>query len=41
VKINTGGRGWILSAGEDGVFNTCPEASSLSGDDRGFIFVTQ
>lgn len=41
TKINTGGRGWILSAGEDGVFNTCPEASSLSGDDQGFIFVTQ
>lgn len=41
TKINTGGKGWILSAGEDGVFNTCPEASSLSGDDRGFIFVTQ
>lgn len=41
VKINTGGRGWILSAGEDGVFSTCPEHSSLGGDDRGFIFVTQ
>jgi prepilin-type N-terminal cleavage/methylation domain-containing protein len=41
AKINAGGRGWILSAGEDGLFSTCPEANALSGDDRGFLFVTQ
>lgn len=41
TKINSTGRGWILSAGEDGIFQTCPETGSLAGDDRGFIFVTQ
>ena len=34
-------QGWILSAGPDGKFQTCPNSSSLSGDDRGFIFVTK
>ncbi len=42
-KINTSGTGygWVLSAGIDGVFQTCPESTSLAGDDTGFIFVTQ
>ena len=42
-KINTAGTGygWVLSAGIDGVFQTCPESTSLAGDDTGFIFVTQ
>lgn len=39
VAANT--NGWILSAGEDGIFQTCPESTSLQGDDRGFIFITQ
>jgi len=34
-------QGWILSAGPDGKFQTCPNSSSLSGDDLGFIFVTK
>jgi len=34
-------QGWILSAGPDGTFQTCPNDNSLSGDDRGFIFVTK
>ena len=41
TRVSTIGRGWILSAGEDGLFDTCPSHSSLQGDDRGFIFVTQ
>lgn len=41
TRVTATGRGWILSAGEDGVFNTCPDASTLGGDDLGFIFVTQ
>jgi general secretion pathway protein G len=42
-KINTAGTGygWVLSAGIDGVFQTCPESTSLGGDDTGFIFVSQ
>ena len=35
------GYGWVLSAGIDGVFQTCPESTSLAGDDTGFIFVSQ
>ena len=40
---NTSGtaQGWILSAGPDGQFQTCPNSNTLSGDDRGFIFVTK
>jgi prepilin-type N-terminal cleavage/methylation domain-containing protein len=34
-------QGWLLSAGPDGFFQTCPNDSALSGDDRGFIFVTK
>jgi prepilin-type N-terminal cleavage/methylation domain-containing protein len=34
-------QGWILSAGPDGFFQTCPNSTSISGDDRGFIFVTK
>ena len=34
-------QGWILSAGPDGEFQTCPNSNTLSGDDRGFIFVTK
>ena len=41
TKVNTGGRGWILTAGEDGGFNTCPQAASPSGAERGFIFLNQ
>lgn len=41
TRVTPTGRGWILSAGEDGEFNTCPDSSTLGGDDRGFIFVTQ
>jgi len=33
-------QGWILSAGPDGEFQTCPNSSALAGDDKGFIFVT-
>ena len=42
-KINSAGTGygWVLSAGIDGVFQTCPESTSLAGDDTGFIFVSQ
>ena len=32
------GRGWILSAGPDGVLDTAPTATTLSGDDLGYIF---
>ena len=41
--INTSGTGygWILSAGPDAVFQTCPESTALAGDDRGLIFATQ
>jgi len=41
--INTTGTGygWLLSAGADAVFQTCPESTALAGDDRGFIFATQ
>jgi len=35
------GYGWVISAGIDGVFQTCPESTSLAGDDTGFIFVSQ
>lgn len=40
---NTSGtaQGWILSAGPDGFFQTCPNSNSVQGDDRGFIFVTK
>jgi len=34
-------QGWLLSAGPDGRFQTCPNSNTLSGDDRGFIFVTK
>jgi prepilin-type N-terminal cleavage/methylation domain-containing protein len=40
---NTSGtaQGWILSAGPDGFFQTCPNSTSVQSDDRGFIFVTK
>jgi len=40
---NTSGtaQGWILSAGPDGIFQTCPNSTSVQSDDRGFIFVTK
>jgi len=41
TRVAAGTNGWILSAGEDGLFQTCPESTSLQGDDRGFIFITQ
>lgn len=41
VRVSATGRGWLLSAGEDGVFSTCPESTSLQGDDQGFILMTQ
>ena len=43
TDINSAGNGygWVLSAGVDGVFQTCPESTALAGDDTGFIFVSQ
>ncbi len=43
IAINSSGKGygWLLSAGADAVFQTCPESTALAGDDRGFIFATQ
>ncbi len=43
IAINSTGTGygWILSAGADAEFQTCPESTKLAGDDRGFIFATQ
>lgn len=35
------GKGWILSAGPDGVLDTAPSASVLSNDDIGYIFFTK
>ena len=32
--------GWILSAGPDGILQTSPTDTTLSGDDIGFIFFT-
>jgi hypothetical protein len=31
-------RGWILSAGPNGILDTPPSADILAGDDNGFIF---
>lgn len=33
----SGGKGWIISAGPNGTLDTAIDATSLSGDDRGFI----
>jgi len=41
INLTGSGYGWVLSAGIDGVFQTCPESTSLAGDDSGFIFVSQ
>jgi len=41
TKITTTGKGWILSAGPDGVLDTAPDASVLSNDDIGYIFFTK
>lgn len=40
TKISSG-KGWILSAGPDGVLDTAPSASVLSNDDLGYIFFTK
>lgn len=34
-------RGWILSAGPNNSLDTLPTSTTLSGDDRGFIFHTE
>ena len=34
-------RGWIISAGEDSVLDTDPNAGALRGDDIGFILTTK
>ena len=34
-------RGWILSAGENSILDTDPDATALSGDDIGFILTTK
>lgn len=34
-------RGWILSAGPNNSLNTLPSSTTLSSDDRGFIFHTE
>ncbi len=39
-KISSG-KGWILSAGPDGVLDTAPSAAVLSNDDLGYIFFTK
>jgi len=41
INSSGAGFGWVLSAGVDGVFQTCPESTALAGDDTGFIFVSQ
>lgn len=40
VTGNGAGKGWILSAGKDGTLQTAKTASTLSGDDIGFIYCT-
>ncbi len=40
VTGNGTGKGWILSAGKDGTLQTSKTASTLSGDDIGFIYCT-
>jgi Tfp pilus assembly protein PilE len=37
----TGGKGWILSAGPDGILDTAPAASVPSGDDIGMILFSR
>lgn len=37
----TTAKGWILSAGPNGVLETEPTDAALRGDDRGFIFFTK
>lgn len=39
--IISGAKGWILSAGTDGVLQTATTATTLVGDDIGYIFVTR
>jgi len=39
--VVTGAKGWILSAGPDGVLDTSAAASVLSNDDIGYIFFTK
>jgi len=43
TKPTTGekSRGWIISAGPNGLLETAPDATSLGGDDIGFIFVQE
>jgi prepilin-type N-terminal cleavage/methylation domain-containing protein len=38
---NEKSKGWIISAGPNGILETAPDASSLGGDDIGFIFFTE
>ncbi len=40
ITGNGTGKGWILSAGKDGTLQTAKTASTLSGDDIGFIYCT-
>lgn len=40
-KIASTSKGWILSAGPDGVLDTASTASVLSNDDIGYIFFTK
>lgn len=39
--VASGAKGWIISAGPDGVLDTAPSASVLSNDDIGYIFFTK
>jgi len=39
-SLAAGEKGWILSAGPDGILNTGTNVSSTSGDDIGYIFCT-
>jgi len=41
TPVITSGKGWILSAGPDGVLDTSPTASVLSNDDLGYILFTK
>jgi prepilin-type N-terminal cleavage/methylation domain-containing protein len=41
TPIATGAKGWILSAGPDGVLDTGSTTSVLSNDDIGYIFFTK
>jgi len=40
VSMATGERGWILSAGPNGILNTAATDTALSSDDIGYIYCT-